>query len=165
MLAKNAKMAGGLQLGVGKEVKDLVRYYGRSNSMEDEEDPIYKNPIITCFMYNRLILLKEKFEHWEFFDESQKLKEHFKKNHDLHSGSMTVTPEEDKLYTQGLHDKAAAAMREVFKYKMIMFKVVTIINIDDVQFIDVHKGKLPTVELQCYKRKGKERGKYDFDGI
>jgi len=66
-------------------------------------------------------------------------------------GTATPTPG-DGEFLRGAHDETAKAMmQKCIEIESTLFSVVTIVDIANIDNLEIHRGKDPSVELKCFK--------------
>lgn len=113
---------------------------------------VIKNCVLVCIVNTHLVLLKEKWHLWNFRDDKGNIidiQDYKKKDKQI-----KPVPEEsiDHNSKENLTDtKATEQQNEMEKACLVisnrLFKVVTLLKMDNIVRLDVHKGKDPSVEL------------------
>ena len=118
----------------------------------------------------QLVLLKEHWEHWKFFPNSDVMKRVLKNKASMETiekatynrqtpggintpGGSYYTHEDIKYLKKVTDGNQKAMMERCLASKCDLFSIVTVIEIKDINKLNIHKGKDPSVELLCFNKK------------
>ena len=119
---------------------------------DDERELILENQIIVCLTFTHVILLKEKWENWKLIADPKELAVYLKDKREEISALIASRAEErllkkDEMKKKGIEEFVMLQEDACYSLETDLFKVVTILENEKIDHLEVHKGPDPTIEL------------------